>query len=106
MYSQNTQAVHSRDALAVPQQIAAVQTRGKQELLPRLPADFAMIHSHRLHGLGNSWEDLGVERQWTDATAAAAAAATQHESATRLPVQPDVQKRERSARTTGCCLPA
>lgn len=53
-YSQHTQAVHARDALAVPQQIAAVQTRGQQELLPRLPADFAMVHGHRVHGLGDS----------------------------------------------------
>lgn len=54
-YSQHTQAVHAGDALAVSQQIAAIQTRGEQELLPRLPADFAMVHSHRVHGLVDSW---------------------------------------------------
>ena len=52
MYSQHTQTVHARDTLAVPQQVAAVQARGEQELLPRLPADLAVIHSHRVHGQG------------------------------------------------------
>lgn len=50
-YSQHTQTVHARDALAVPQQIAAIQPGGEQEFLPRLPADFAVVHSHRVHGL-------------------------------------------------------
>lgn len=54
-YSQHTQAVHARDALAVSQQIAAIQPRGKQELLPGLPADFAMVHGYRVHGLVDSW---------------------------------------------------
>lgn len=49
---QHTQTVHARDTLAVPQQVAAVQARGEQELLPRLPADLAVIHSHRVHGQG------------------------------------------------------
>lgn len=48
---QHTQTVHARDALAVPQQIAAIQPGGEQEFLPRLPADFAVVHSHRVHGL-------------------------------------------------------
>lgn len=61
-YSQYTQAVHARDTLAVPQQITAIQTCGEQELLPRLPADFAMIHSHRIHGLVDSWAGRGVGR--------------------------------------------
>lgn len=52
---QHTQAVHARDALAVSQQIAAIQPRGKQELLPGLPADFAMVHGYRVHGLVDSW---------------------------------------------------
>lgn len=47
---QHTQAVHARDALTVPQQIAAIQPSGKQELLAGLPADFAMIHSYGIHG--------------------------------------------------------
>ena len=56
MYSQHTQTVHARDTLAVPQQIAAVQAGGEQELLPRLPADLAVIHSHRVHGRGTGAE--------------------------------------------------
>lgn len=47
--------------------------------------------------LMDSWVGWGVEWKKGDGTAA---------GATWLPVQPDVQKRERSTRTTGCCLPA
>lgn len=51
---QHTEAVHARNALAVPQQVAAVQPRGQQELLSGLSTDFAMIHSHCIHGLEDS----------------------------------------------------
>lgn len=57
-YLQHTQAVHAWDTLAVPQQIAAIQPRGKQELLSSLPANFSMIHSHCIHGLVDSWVGL------------------------------------------------
>lgn len=56
---QHTQAVHAWDTLAVPQQIAAIQARGEQELLSSLPANFPMIHSHCIHGLVDSWVGLG-----------------------------------------------
>lgn len=52
---QHTQAVNAGDTLAIPQQVAAVQPRSEQKLLPSLPADFAMIHSHCIHDLLGSW---------------------------------------------------
>lgn len=46
---QHAEAVDSRDALAVPQQVAAVRARRQQQLLPGLPADGPVVDGHRVH---------------------------------------------------------
>ena len=49
-YSQHTEAVDPRDALAVPQQVAAISTRRQQQLLPSLTSDAPMVDRQRFHG--------------------------------------------------------
>lgn len=48
-HSQHTEAVDSRDALAVPQQVAAIGARRQQQLLPSLTGDACMVDGQRVH---------------------------------------------------------
>lgn len=48
-HSQHAEAVDSRDALTVPQQVAAVRACRQQQLLPGLPADGPVVDGHRVH---------------------------------------------------------
>lgn len=52
-YSQHTEAVDPRDALAVPQQVAAISTRRQQQLLPSLSSDAPVVDGQRFHGLAS-----------------------------------------------------
>lgn len=49
LHSQHTEAVDSRDALAVPQQVAAISARCQQQLLPSLTGDAPMVDGQRVH---------------------------------------------------------
>lgn len=46
---QHTEAVGSWDALAVPQQVAAISARCQQQLLPSLTGDAPMVDGQRIH---------------------------------------------------------
>lgn len=48
-HSQHTEAVDSRDALAVSQQVAAIGARRQQQLLPSLAGDAPVVDGQRVH---------------------------------------------------------
>lgn len=53
-HSQHTEAVDPRDALTVPQQVAAVSACRQKQLLPGLTADAPVVDGQRLHGRAGS----------------------------------------------------